>query len=238
MVNGEAERDEKEEVDDKEEGIYLETHALSDVEQSSAVRLLEELAQSGEFDETKLDNWKDEFSKLNSLLSCSEKQRSSLWKQSKQLYLQLQEERAKAEAASSGASSSNKASADAESPALLALKHDADQANHDASKAMERERHAEEELEDLQRQRDEYREQLEEAEREYAARMEPQIKRLRNEAAELQEELQTEKNKSDAAQKVRKDTSSFLIRILLVVLWTQWDVVLNTFVHCLLERSC
>lgn len=152
-----------------------------------------------------------QFAKLNEVLQKSEGNVKALRNKLKHLKLQLQEEKAKAEAA---------LSRDEGMPTLLLLRESANKANSEATSATERERQAQEQVEDLQKQRDEYREQLEEAEREYASQMEPQIKSLREETNRLSKDVEHQKQRAETIGKVCLQSFTPFVSLVLALLGT------------------
>jgi len=158
-----------------------------------------------------------QFAELNEVLQKSERNVKALRNKSKHLNLQLQEEKAKAEAA---------VNRDEGMPTLLLLRESANKANSEATTAAERERQAQEQVEDLHKQRDEYREQLEEAEREYASQMEPQIKSLREETNRLSEDVEQQKQRAETIGKVCLQSFIPFVSLVLALLGTsQREVV-------------
>mmetsp|Transcript_19952 Transcript_19952/g.64959 ORF Transcript_19952/g.64959 Transcript_19952/m.64959 type:complete len:918 (-) Transcript_19952:40-2793(-) len=172
----------------------------SDVSSSEAFQVLDELVKSGEVSEERAEFAREKFKALHAAFLQTVSNDQSLMAKAKQLNQQLQEEKARLDS-SAGRTTE-------ESSAVEMLREDSEQAEAEAALCRDREQNLQLEVNELQRQRNEYRAQLEEAEKEQAAALAPQIRQLREECAEYEEEVKRDRAKLEGIEKEATDLRS------------------------------
>lgn len=184
-----------------EEGEEVVTFEMETFSTSGAFRLLEEASKGGDVSEEKLERYKSMFTQMFQELKRTKDSDESLETQLGQLEKQLAEEKLKME-------SGRGIGEEGESTTLSSLREDMQQAKAEVALGLEREQVLLLEMNELQRQRDRLKLSVEALDIEKAKEIEPQVRDLRLQIAEIEEERDQELGKGDAARESLREINS------------------------------
>ncbi|WZN62111.1 coiled-coil domain-containing protein [Chloropicon roscoffensis] len=184
-----------------EEGEEVVTFEMETFSTSGAFGLLEEASKGGDVSEEKLERYKSMFTQMFQELKRTKDSDESLETQLGQLEKQLAEEKLKME-------SGRGIGEEGESTTLSSLREDMQQAKAEVALGLEREQVLLLEMNELQRQRDRLKLSVEALDIEKAKEIEPQVRDLRLQIAEIEEERDQELGKGDAARESLREINS------------------------------
>ena len=176
-----------------EEGEERVEFDLETFSTSGAFALLEEASKDGQVPEEKVERFKSVFSQMFQELKRTKESDESLEEQLGELEKQLAEEKLKIK-------SGRGIGEEGESTTLSSLREDLQQAKAEVALGLEREQVLLLEMNELQRQRDRMKLSVEALDIEKAKEIEPQVKELRLQIAEIEEEKDKECVKGEAAK--------------------------------------